>query len=294
MNCPTCLNQTAKRGFYTRPADGRRIQRYQCQACKKGFSRQTLSHDYRLRLRRPNQVIFRLICSGLSQRRCALIVGVKPEAISRRVTLFGLASQRNLDHYRHTRQKVSKLLIDELETFEHTKCKPLTVPIAVESGSRKILSLDVGQIAAKGHLAEISRKKYGYRRCERTKVLNSVFKDLKKCCVKDVTIQSDQSHHYPKKIRQHFPAASHLTCKGRRGCTVGQGELKRGGFDPLFTLNHSYAMFRDNLKTLARRTWCTVKRPDGLRSLLYMYAWFHNLYLEDPKRIVLRNCYLSI
>jgi hypothetical protein len=49
---------------------------------------------------------------------------------------------------------------------------------------------------------------------------------------------------------------------------VGQGELKRGGFDPLFSLNHTAAMFRDRLKRLSHRTWCTTKRPDRLQLLL--------------------------
>ena len=38
---------------------------------------------------------------------------------------------------------------DELETFETCKYRPLTLPVVVEAKSRKILSLAVGQIAAK-------------------------------------------------------------------------------------------------------------------------------------------------
>ena len=41
-----------------------------------------------------------------------------------------------------------------METFEHTKLKPLTIPMAVEQGTRRILAVDVGKIAAKGHLAK--------------------------------------------------------------------------------------------------------------------------------------------
>ena len=61
---------------------------------------------------------------------------------------------------------------------------------------------------------------------------------------------------------------------------VGLGELKKTAFDPIFTLNHTYAMFRDNLKTLSRRTWATAKRKDRLFFLLNIYAWFHNLWLD--------------
>jgi hypothetical protein len=67
---------------------------------------------------------------------------------------------------------------------------------------------------------------------------------------------------------------------------VGQGELKRGGFDPLFSLNHTAAMFRDRLKRLSRRTWCTTKRPDRLQLLLDLYAWYHNELLAGAGRLV--------
>ena len=288
MNCPTCFNPASKRGFYLRPSDQKKIQRYKCGICARSFSHQTVQPDFRLRLRRQNQIIFRLISSGVSQRRCALILNMKQVAISRRVVKFGRVAETNLAHYRKTRKKVNKAIFDELETFEHSKCKPLTVPIAVEDKTRKILCLGVGQIAAKGHLSKIALQKYGPRKCERDQVLNSVMSDLKNCCDERVTLKSDQSHFYPKLVKKYFPSAEHRTSKGRRGCVVGQGELKVGGFDPLFSLNHSYAMFRDNLKTLSRRTWCTVKKPSRLKSLLYLYAWFHNLYLDNPKRIVLR------
>ena len=288
MNCPTCQKLATKRGTYLRKSDSKLIQRFFCKECAKSFSEQTLRIDYRHRKRRSNQIIFRLLCSGVSQRRCAMIVGVKPEAISRRVQRYGRVAEQNLKIYRKSRKEVENLVFDELETFEHSKCKPLTVPIAVEDKSRKILAISVGQIAAKGHLSRIALKKYGYRKCHRKKVLHDIFSDLKYCCTSKLTIKSDQSHHYPKMVRQYFKNAKYIRYKGRRGCIVGQGELKRGGFDPLFSLNHSYAMFRDNLKTLSRRTWCTAKRLEGLRHLLFMYAWFHNLYLENPKRIVLK------
>jgi len=38
--------------------------------------------------------------------------------------------------------------------------------------------------------------------------------------------------------------ATHRTVKGRRGSIAGQGELKKIGFDPLFSLNHTCAMLR--------------------------------------------------
>ena len=100
----------------------------------------------------------------------------------------------------------------------------------------------------------------------------------------DLVVKSDECPRYPKPVRQHLPGAVHVTFKGRRGCAFGQGELKAGGFDPLFSLNHSCAMFRDNLKRLTRRTWCTTKRPDRLQCLVNIYICAHNAMIDAKSR----------
>lgn len=172
-----------------------------------------------------------------------------------------------------------------METFEHTKCKPLSLTIGVEKHTRKIVGLRVSRFAAKGRLAPIARKKYGPRKDEREKGRNELFKEFQTRVAQVCTISSDMSPFYPATVKKWFPKAVHLTTKGRKGCVVGQGELKRGGYDPIFTLNHTYGMIRDNLKRLTRQTWCTTKDPRRLEDLLYIYANYHNSVLT-PVRLV--------
>lgn len=64
---------------------------------------------------------------------------------------------------------------------------------------------------------------------------------------------------------------------------IGQGELKRIGKDPIFSLNHTFAMLRANINRLVRRTWCTTKRQDRLRLHIALYAVRHNLDLIERK-----------
>lgn len=286
--CPNCKSSKSlmKNGTYLRKSDQKSLIRYKCPACKITMSETFFSIDYRFRKRSINQMTFKALCSGVSQRRCGFLVNIKPIGVARRVVRFGTCAAFNLEAYRNTRPKATIVQIDEMESFEHTKCKPLTMPIAVEQGTRKILSLRVGSIAAKGKLAEISLAKYGKRKCQRKVCLEAVLEELGNCFLATGVIKSDESNHYPRPIANAFPEATHQRFKGQRGCVTGQGEMKRGGFDPIFTLNHSYAMFRDNLKTLSRRTWCTCKRPDRLQLLMFMYAWFHNLWLERKNKPV--------
>ena len=57
---------------------------------------------------------------------------------------------------------------------------------------------------------------------------------------------------------------------------MGQGELKKQGWDPIFNLNHTAAMFRANMSRLIRRTWCTTKKLSSLRDHLSLYTTYHN------------------
>ncbi|MEK6774013.1 MAG: hypothetical protein AABY64_08735, partial [Bdellovibrionota bacterium] len=93
-------------------------------------------------------------------------------------------------------------------------------------------------------------------------------------------IKSDQNPHYPKDVMRDFPRASHEKFKGRKACVVGQGELKKIGYDPLFSLNHTCAMFRAHVSRLFRRTWCTTKKSERLSYHLAIYAVYHNQSLK--------------
>ena len=214
--------------------------------------------------------------------------------IARRVTRFGACARAHFQRAQRQSEKVDDIVFDEMETFEHTKLKPITIPLAVENKSRKILALSVGRIAAKGPLAPISRKKYGLRKCERKRALRSLFIQLESLSTPCSRMTSDESRHYPPMVKTYFKNCEHRTYKGRKPAIIGQGEMKKGGFDPLFSLNQTAAMFRDNIKRLARRTWCTTKRLDRLLDFLHLYAFYHNQRIAGVKRPRIWGTTLSI
>ncbi len=132
---------------------------------------------------------------------------------------------------------------------------------------------------AKGHLAKIALKKYGLRKDDRPKVLAEVLASVKVLVGDKADFLSDRCPRYPGPISSQLPQAVHQTVKGRRGCVVGQGELKRGGFDPLFSLNHTCATARASISRLVRRTWATTKKPEALADHLAVFTWYHNRHL---------------
>lgn len=103
------------------------------------------------------------------------------------------------------------------------------------------------------------------------------------CVAPDATFYSDDHRHYPVVIKRHFLAANHQIYPSKRSRSGDQGELKRIGFDPLFSINHTLAMLRANMNRLIRRTWCTSKRIDRLVDHLTLYADYHNRVLIKEK-----------
>ena len=274
-------NQIVRKGTFYRLCDRRFITRYKCNVCLRQFSSSTFHEDYRQKRRDINKPIFELLCSGVSQRRLARILKVDRKTIVRKFRMLGhrsrLSHQAWLEKFKH--QKVDQIQFDDLETSEHTKCKPLSVTLAVAKDSREILGFEVSQMPAKGLLAKISIQKYGYRADERPRGLDSLFQSLKTTVYGRAIFESDENPHYPKYLKRHFKKSTHIRYPGARGAVTGQGELKKLKFDPLFSLNHTCAMLRANLNRLFRRTWCITKNKQGLIDHLSLYLVYHNQVL---------------
>ncbi len=277
---PLCRHQdllrVIKKGFFKRPSDGRLVQRYLCQNCKKHFSKQTFSRFYRQRKIWISAELAKLITSGVSRRRCALLLGVNRKTIDHKITELSEYAQFWQSRMLQQRKTFSSIHFDDLETFEHTKMKPLSVPLVVEDTSRIIIAAGVAQMPAKGTLAMRSVKKYGHRKDLRPHAWNAVLAAAKAFADPDCRILSDNNPHYPQHIKIHFPSSIHSTTPGGRGCIAGYGELKKKGYDPMFSLNHTCASLRDNLACLKRRTWTTTKKPSELQKLLNIAIMSHN------------------
>jgi hypothetical protein len=267
-----------RKGAYFRRSDGQRIQRYQCINCRRRFSSGSRNPCFRQKKRTLNRRLKNLLCSGVSQRRAAILLKVNRKTIVRKFRF--LAKQACLEHQAWTHDlslnPLSHVQLDDLETAEHTKCKPLSVSLAVDPKSRKILAFQVSQMPAKGHLAQVAFRKYGPREDQRREGWDALFCTLKSVVKPQAEWLSDENPHYPRLLKAHHPECTHITTPGGRGSVTGQGELKKLGFDPLFSLNHTCAMLRANLNRLFRRTWCVSKNPKGLTDHLWLYVTYHN------------------
>ena len=239
--CPSCAAprpSIVRDGFFYRADDSQFIQRLKCKVCAKKFSAATSKATYRQKKRRINPIVRRSFASNMCPRDIAELVGVNVKTVFARLRWQAVLSReknrRFLREYIDQYGPIKTVQFDDLLTFEHTKCKPLSIPVAVIDGVRVPIGFRVASMRAFAHLAVISRKRYGRR--------------------------EDQS----RRERQALFASS-------RGAVVGQGELKKIAFDPLFSVNHTFATVRAKVNRLNRRTWCTTKKPDRLADHLDIF-----------------------
>ena len=133
----SCCNKgnASKRGFYHRRSDGQYIQRFRCKTCLKSFSQATFDPAYYQKKRHLNYKCMLLLTSSVSMRRTSIILNIHPITVARKLEYMAAQSRIKLTDYLSDCSFVNSIQFDELQTIEHTKCKPLSVVLAVSAGS---------------------------------------------------------------------------------------------------------------------------------------------------------------
>ena len=270
-----CANQKLHRfGWYIRKSDAQKVHRFRCHSCGKTVSNATIDHAKWQKKRHHNHMIKMMLASNMSMRRIAKVLNIHQKTVARKLIFLGETLKRELDQV--SLIHVNNIQFDELQTIEHSKCKPLSVVMAVCKDTRQILGFHVSKMPATGLLAKVSRKKYGPRPDHRRQGLHQLFSELTHKHLHLKHAASDECPFYKPAVTRFFPSASYQQFKGQKGSIAGQGELKKQKIDPLFTINHTFAMLRANINRLIRKTWCTTKRIDRLIHHITIYTHVHN------------------
>ena len=283
--CCTIKN-AYKYGYFKRKSDSQRLQRYRCKTCNTSFSAATHSPLKWQKKRHINQPLLELLASHATLAKAARFFRVNPKTIATKLAFLGMMCRKKMADEIAEYGPISSIQFDELQTIEHTKCKPLSVAMAVTKKERKILGFSVSIMPATGHLADISRKKYGQRPDNRRQGMRALFEHLATHLSPTIDIASDECSYYAPIVRQFFPKGKYVQYKGKKGSIAGQGELKKTFFDPIFAINHTFAMLRGGISRLIRRTWNTTKKIAALEDHLSIYAWYHN-NLSTPDLVTL-------
>lgn len=220
-------------------------------------------------------MVLQLYASGISQRRMALVLGVNLKTIVRKFLFMGKLARR--EHERRIESgelKTSHAQFDEMETFEHTRMKPVSVALAVRAKTGEILAAQCAPTAYKGPLAAQAREKYGPREDQSGVAIKKVLTTVGLCSALVFALTTDADPRYLNQVRRELPTATHHSIKRR---FVKRG--RRNAEDHLFTLNYTAAKIRNDLSRMGRKTWITTKKLERLQVHLDLYVAFNNKYL---------------
>lgn len=272
--CPdwACINHEnppagfyRKRGYRVAKHNHQPIPRYQCKACLKYFcATQTkpIRGQHRPEL---NHQIFKLAVSGVTMNRMVKLLGCSERTVALKIS--HLAHQARLHHQEHMKtMKTSYVMVDELETFMHSRYKQLSVVMAVRVKTGEVLGFGV---ARKPSNQERGWKKYNWVHDDRPLEFHRVLKGLNPHFHSGVTIATDLHPSYPKWLNKALQVPyTHKQVKSPN----------TPGYDPLFAINVSFAKMRNDLARLGRKTWTTTKTIKGLTDHLWLWVAWTNGY----------------
>ena len=252
------------------------VPRFRCKTCGRGFSRQTFRHDYYDHRPELNAPVFKLLSSGVGFRQISRYVGCGARCPQQKLVKMARTLAKLRDNLCPRLAGGRAFVMDEEETYEVASIRPLTMPVLIERETWFLLAEDVGSIrrlakpGTRRRVAqEADEKKRGRRPDESRACVQRVLRALAgKCPEGDILLQTDMKSSYAKLARRIFGARlAHETTSSKQ---------VRDKHNPLFPINVTLAMTRDNCSRLRRKSWLVTKRGVRLRDHMHLFAVYRN------------------
>jgi transposase-like protein len=268
--CPKSPFLYRRRGYYKRLCGPERIPRFQCLTCGRRFSSQTFRNDYRHHKPGLNLGIVDQLISKVSQRQIARNLGCNPKTVARRIPLFGQHFQQAHERVLAESEKLlgsnGHLVFDELETFEQNRIeKPVTMAVLVEARTGFIVHGEAGTLPSRdkkrGDPTRVSQSREVVTRCMEVLARHRDPKSL-------LVVVSD--------LKTTYPSIVHKTLGDHVVHVQVSSRLARNTKNPLFPINHQFAMLRDNISRLVRRNWGYSKRIERKQDHFWIYLGYKN------------------
>lgn len=264
-----------RHGSFHSRALGRVVSRFLCSGCGKSFSSSTFRFSYRQKKPHIDALLMRLICSGVSLRGCARLLGLNRKTVHRKLLRIARHSRRLHRALLARRGIEGHFQLDELETFESNRFQPLSVPVLIEKHAYFVVSTAAAPMRRKGRMSPHQKRqrrdheaRHGRRPSRSDAAVSRCLASLARSARGDVRLDSDRKPSYGRIGRR-------LLGERLRHATH-DAEAPRNRLNPLFPINHTNAMLRYCLARLRRRSWCVTRRRVWLERALELYAaWFN-------------------
>jgi len=211
-------------------------------------------------------------------RRASRLLRVSRRTVERKARwLAQQARKAHAEFLASSPKLTSYVQIDEMESYESSKLKQLSISLAVRPKTGQILAAEVASMPCHGVMASTSRKIYGHRPDGRMEAFRRALESVRKVAKDSITIATDGRDTYRPPIRELIPNAVHSAHKSVKVPKM-ERPLSEGRWDPLFRLNQTIAKLRADLARLGRQTWSASKTAAALADHLAIYIALNNGY----------------
>ena len=265
MKCPKCKSKELKKRGFQKSKRGK-TQVYQCKKCKKRFTRRNESINYRKRKQHLREKITKLYCERMSLNGIARVLNIDRKTVVRyfreNSELAKKANKKRLGKSLVT----SYVQFDQLETFEHTKRKPIGIQISIRHKTGEIISAKAGYIpiralsVAKGYTKEWNRK------ARNSTHLFKMLDETKPALNKDyATVTCDQDRSQVSFLKEFYKDPFIVIAPSNK-------ENKK--------IDRVFRRMRQDISRLGRKTLSTTKDIKQLQKHLDLYTEYHNVKRE--------------
>ena len=265
-----------RHGFYRASCRPQPIARFRCRGCGGTFSTQTFRQDYRDRRPDVNEGVFERLVSSTGYRQVARTLGMAVSALQRKVRK--LARHAGLLHENLTQHlPVGRtFVLDEEETYEQASIRTVTMPVVVEKEHWFVVATAVGPIrrlaaagTARRRWQQRDERKHGRRPDTSSQCVEVVLRALDGKLGGDrLVLRSDRKASYVTLAEAVFgDRVTHERTSSREPRTT---------HNPLFVVNTTLAMTRDNCGRLRRKSWLVSKKREFLLLQMHQFVVYRN------------------
>ena len=262
MRCQKCNSENLrKRGSYK--TKKYTVPRYQCKSCGVTYTGRTNSDNYKKKRQNLENQIVEMYCERMSLRGISRVLKLNRETVTN--YFLKAARKARIENLKglHNRDFVTTYIqFDEMETFEHTKKKPLGVMLFIRAKTGEIISAKVSKSHIRALAVSPTVAKKWNSQVDKTKVIQESLFEAKKVSNRvHTTIACDGLPHQVK-VAKDFCDESHINVQ------VLEGENKK--------IDLSILKLRQDISRLGRKTLSTTKKAERLQNHLDLYINYHN------------------
>jgi hypothetical protein len=261
-------------GFYRRPGDGRRIQRFRCVTCRRYFSTQTFDVSYWLkRADLLGPVFFRLVgCSGY--RQIAREFGVSPQTVLGQAARLGRHCLLYFDAHR-PRILEEPVVLDSFQSFEFSQDHPTLFHFVTGQRSHFTYGFTETEVRRSGRMTPAQRRRRARLEAVRGRPHPRAIEHDVEAVLRIVAptpqaveLHTDEHRSYPRAIRRvgHLDV-DHRTISSRAARTCR---------NPLFPVNLLDLLLRHSGANHKRETVAFSKRRQGAAERAWIFLLWRN------------------